>query len=632
DLVQLAKAAVSGDEKALDMFNWRKSGGGTPLKMGPQEGLSFFIGVADGTVHYVNDRGKTSHMLTAEGSVQKLLFMEKKDVLIVITDALLLSLHKISPEGEAEELMKVKLTGKTGHPADIILIDRSLLITATGEPVLRLWDLELGENYVLPLDVQLGFETGEYISCVSYCSAKGHLSAGTNKGRVAMWRRVHVSSQSSWSSEGKERWKLQAPTELEGNITQIKWGSKKNLLAVNTTSCVMVLSEQAMSSHFHQQVAVVQVSPNLFNVTCFSTATTHNLRIDMHVNGAFATKDAVAFWNGKQVTIFEISGTALQNSGSFPCDSPVLAMHEESLYTVEPNRVQVRTWQGTVKQLLVFSESEGNPCLLDICGNFLTVGTDLAHFKIFDLSRREAKVHCSSKALADLVPGAGGITSVKCNANGNKVSLLLSKADQSLDSRVCFYDIEMDTVTLFDFHSGQQKDAKEMLYSAGQEADSKDGSEHPDLCGRIPVAHFWDQSEPRLFVCEAVLDPSQQSSDKKQQVTENVMGSLIISFFSTEEHGLLVQESFPLPSAYQSLLGMEVPCYYFAKKPEADREGEGETGLMQLHQMVARRPMRDFVGLEECDKATRDAMLNFSFYLTIGDMDEAFKSIKLIKR
>lgn len=52
---------------------------------------------------------------------------------------------------------------------------------------------------------------------------------------------------------------------------------------------------------------------------------------------------------------------------------------------------------------------------------------------------------------------------------------------------------------------------------------NKDGSEHPDLCGRIPVAHFWDQSEPRLFVCEAVLDPSQRSSDKKQQVTENVV-------------------------------------------------------------------------------------------------------------
>lgn len=65
------------------------------------------LGFLAGTVHYVNDRGKTSHLLTAENSVQKLLFMEKKDVLVLITDALLLSLHKICPEGEAEELMKV---------------------------------------------------------------------------------------------------------------------------------------------------------------------------------------------------------------------------------------------------------------------------------------------------------------------------------------------------------------------------------------------------------------------------------------------------------------------------------------------------------------------------------------------
>lgn len=42
--------------------------------------------------------------------------------------------------------------------------------------------------------------------------------------------------------------------------------------------------------------------------------------------------------------------------------------------------------------------------------------------------------------------------------------------------------------------------------------------------------------------------------------------------------------------------------------------------------------MRDFVGLEKSDKQTREAMLNFSYYLTIGNMDEAFKAIKLIKR
>ena len=41
-----------------------------------------------------------------------------------------------------------------------------------------------------------------------------------------------------------------------------------------------------------------------------------------------------------------------------------------------------------MKQLLLFPEAEGSPCFLDICGDFLVVGTDLAHFKSFDLSRR----------------------------------------------------------------------------------------------------------------------------------------------------------------------------------------------------------------------------------------------------
>ncbi|XP_010159842.1 PREDICTED: intraflagellar transport protein 140 homolog, partial [Eurypyga helias] len=411
----------------------------------------------------------------------------------------------------------VKLSGKIGHSADIILIDHSLIVTALGETVVRFWDLDRDENYVLSPDVQFGFEGGECINCISYCSAKGLLAAGTNKGRIAMWRKAAGSDQSIRALEGKEKWKLQAPTELEGNVTQIKWGSRKNLLAVNIISSVVILSEQAMSSHFHQQVAVVQVSPNLFNVTVFSTGATYSLRVDMNVNGVFATKDAVVFWNGKQVTVFECSGDTFRSAGSFLCDSPVLSVHGENLYTVEPYRVQVRTWQGTVKQLLVFSEAEGNPCLLDVCGNFLAVGTDLAHFKIFDLSRREAKVHCSSKNFSELFPGLGGIASVKCNANGNKVSILVSKVDGNIDSKICFYDVEMDKVTLFDFKAEQGNGRKKL--SSGQGTD-KSVLEYPELHSHIPACHFWDQNEPRLFVCEAITETGQHCSDQKKEQTE----------------------------------------------------------------------------------------------------------------
>lgn len=49
----------------------------------------------------------------------------------------------------------------------------------------------------------------------------GLLAAGTNKGRVAMWKKV-PSFPNGRGAEGKDMWALQTPTELEGNITQIK--------------------------------------------------------------------------------------------------------------------------------------------------------------------------------------------------------------------------------------------------------------------------------------------------------------------------------------------------------------------------------------------------------------------------
>jgi len=44
DVAMLARASVRGDESALDMFSWK----GAPLKMGPQEGLAFYVSTADG--------------------------------------------------------------------------------------------------------------------------------------------------------------------------------------------------------------------------------------------------------------------------------------------------------------------------------------------------------------------------------------------------------------------------------------------------------------------------------------------------------------------------------------------------------------------------------------------------------
>ncbi len=61
--------------------------------------------------------------------------------------------------------------------------------------------------------------------------------------------------------------------------------------------------------------------------------------------------------------------------------------------------------------------------------------------------------------------------------------------------------------------------------------------------------------------------------------------------------------------------------------------GEKSDGITTLSpgSLVAKQVMRDFIGLEEGDKNAQEAMMSFSYFLTIGNMDEAFKAIKLIK-
>ncbi len=40
--------------------------------------------------------------------------------------------------------------------------------------------------------------------------------------------------------------------------------------------------------------------------------------------------------------------------------------------------------------------------------------------------------------------------------------------------------------------------------------------------------------------------------------------------------------------------------------------------------------MNDFVGLEKLDDSLKKAIMNFSFNLTSGNLDEAYKSVKSV--
>ena len=96
--------------------------------------------------------------------------------------------------------------------------------------------------------------------------------------------------------------------------------------------------------------------------------------------------------------------------------------------------------------------------------------------------------------------------------------------------------------------------------------------------------------------------------------------------FSTPDHGLIVHD-YSTTDPTNVLLGIDVPYYYFMKSTS-----DGVDVTAENKGQVVRKTMRDFSGLEDADANVKAAMMNFCFLSSVGNMDEAFKSIKSIKR
>lgn len=62
-----------------------------------------------------------------------------------------------------------------------------------------------------------------------------------------------------------------------------------------------------------------------------------------------------------------------------------------------------------------------------------------------------------------------------------------------------------------------------------------------------------------------------------------------------------------------------MPYLYFARRGKSDDK-----------RVLSVQPLRDFVGLEDADHDTRVAMMEFSYQLTVGNLDEAFKAVRLV--
>jgi len=167
----------------------------------------------------------------------------------------------------------------------------------------------------------------------------------------------------------------------------------------------------------------------------------------------------VVVWNGQEARVYEWSDemgdSKPQQTAKFPTKARAIALRDETIFRASNNLVELCNLQGIVRQKITFSEGEGSPTHLDVNGDYLAVATDTGLIKIFQVTRREPKqlgspghFHLWAQAqnllpsnktpgglvktrhLPDGASSGHAIRSIRCNADGTRVSILADHVRQ----------------------------------------------------------------------------------------------------------------------------------------------------------------------------------------------------------
>ncbi|GMT14641.1 hypothetical protein PFISCL1PPCAC_5938, partial [Pristionchus fissidentatus] len=371
--------------------------------------------------------------------------------------------------------------------------------------------------------------------------------------------------------------------------------------------------------------AAIQNTPSSFNIINAEKGGFHELRLQFQAKGIFLADKQLAVWNSDTIAVMDVQSSLVAlPSTTFQCTAKDVALVSQTVITLENDKVNMRTLQGTVKQQITVPEMEGDPCAIHVNRNWLVLATTNNFLRVYDLSKREARQQYLAKGI-ELEPGHV-LSEVRINVNGTRVAATFGKSNRP-DS-LCVWDAESDSLSSFSFKTGlteeqQLEEEAERATSTGARpvtaAARRIERDRSRFClpSHKTAALQWDEVDPRFLVVEARTD----SADAGE--------SYVMTALATSEFGLLPHALQPLSHNTSRLIGISVPNVYFIKNKEAEDEDSRSDRIVAKLLLV--RTLQEFAGIEESDASSRDAMLNFCLFLTLGRIDDAFKAIKFIR-
>jgi intraflagellar transport protein 140 len=578
----------------------------------------------------------------------------KRFLLALGADAVLHKFGSVEGGGLRQD-RKAKLAIK-GDGSNLMCVwaGAGLIAAANNESLVRVWHVEQDTHYVLQLnDVRHMAAPKDAIRTLAFNPRSRVLVGGTAMGRVCFWHFIgsqvsaDVSSTKKVVEPSETDWDVLSPVSVSSSaIESLDFGvGESGLVCTRTAGTVSILNETVLHCRQSGGNAAIQLTAEKLIIQT-SDGKTKKLNSAIRIKGVSIAGKNIMVWSGKKAEVHELVDGNVSPISAFFTKAVACALHKEDIFLAVGQRVEMCSLQGVVKKVLSFADTEGQPVSIDVWGDCLAVVSNTSHVKLWDISRREPKQLLPGRSFESVLGPGGSIRSVRVNSKGTKLSFVCSRADTdtgmvSPSSHIQVYDVETDTLASYNF-----------------------GPEY------FPVSHFWDPTEPKLLAVQtrryelAAVDSADSSalhvadsgsssasaaaaslfaaqSDARtsafgaseDQTSSNVASDDEIRraegevnmLFATGDNGVKLQDSFTLPPG-DTLMGLDVPNLIFMSRPVDEARGSISIPKVKLRQM------RDFVGLNVAilDEDTKADLINFSYNLCIGNMDEAFRSVKKI--
>ncbi|XP_054730217.1 intraflagellar transport protein 140 homolog [Anastrepha obliqua] len=665
EMANLAKAAVAGDDAALDtLTNWRpRTAARSMTHAGVKDNHCFYVGTQNGVMYYINQGGTCTEVLKNNTvPIMQMLWHPKKDAVICLMKDMTIALYLVESTGILTELDRVKLSGNLSGKEGAISWAGNSLAIITGDLSVRIWDIEKSDNYLLKMDLpstavsvlassssleinssstsfynndssdksstlnsrklqKLMQPTNEFFTCLAYSTGNQTLCAGTNQGNLYTWKR-----RAGQHDMPEDSWQLTNISTVRGAVKQCIWGFNelaKPCILINCISNVYVLREQPLLSFHTRDLWAAQRNAKSIYLE--------------HIIGKHALIQAE----------FAIIALALNQLNLIISNGRVISAYSiEKVQRVDDYRMEAYTDDSATGD-----SNDKDPNLnvkLIQTFNAECLSLNIQNQNIFCLTSNEVMIY-----------SIGGVVLNKILANDNEGKIIgmdLTGAYLSVFTMNGFikaYDVSRhDPKLIFPGKSGYDlfDDFGEVILvkcnTAGthlaavianrsfvpkpilycwnfernhlMEHSLVNNANENNNTPCMPVNVYWDTDESRLLAIE--VKSMQQPHELRQTSksggnhtgTNSIESEVLVLFFSDKcKLNVLEKRSLGLG---EQLINLCVP------------------NVITLDtNIVKERSLQDFVDLNKCDENVRKMVLNFSLHIAEGNMDLAYRCIRSIQ-